>query len=502
MSGAINDKVGARAVLVQQTKGSYLDNYSQDKTVLYGITDVRLAEETVLTIGASREDTRSNSPMWGSIPMLYGNGIQTDFDVSTSTAADWSFWDMVENNAFIELAHQLDEHWRLMTVYRHVNTDDTAELFYQFGALDMANGQGLFGWPGRYETQLSQDMLDVYVTGTVELGGRQHDVVAGLGHARSDLQQDEFVDPAYGFPPIGNFNLWKGNIARPLFGTPGDSADFSDEESGAYAAGRFRLADAVSVITGARVVDWNSEGASYGDAQDMKESGRVIPYAGLVYDINAHWSAYASYTETFMPQPQEDVSVRRLDPAEGDNQEIGLKADWFDGRLNLSLAVFAGSHDNLAEYAGFDPGTGKSFYAGEDYESDGFEIELAGEVAPGLEATVGYTALSIEDSRGNDARTYIPTEMFRSSFSYRLPQHESLKVGARIDWQDDITSGLAEQEAYVLVDAFVSYDISKYLNASLNLNNLTDEKYFNSLQWEQAFYGAPRNMMASLTWKY
>lgn len=502
VSGAINDRVGARAVLVQQTKGSYLDNYSQDKSVLYGITDIRLAEETVLTIGASREDTRSNSPMWGSIPLLYSNGIQTDFDVSTSTAADWSFWDMTEDNAFVELAHALDDNWQLLAVYRHASTDDTAELFYQFGALDMATGQGLFGWPGRYETELDQDMFDVYVTGNFTLAGREHDVVAGVAHAKSDLQQDELTDPAYGFPAIGNFNGWNGNIARPDFVTPGDGADFSDEESGAYVAGRFRLADPLSLVTGARVVDWESEGASYGAAQDMKETGRVIPYAGLVYDIDEHWSAYASYTETFMPQPEEDASGRRLDPADGDSQEIGVKSAWFGGRLNLSLAVFAASHDNLAQYAGFDPGTGKSFYTGEDYESDGFEIELAGELAPGLEAAIGYTSLTIEDSNGNDARTYIPAEMLRSSFSYRLPQRESVKIGARVDWQDETTSGLAGQDSYVLVDTFVSYDISNHLNASLNLNNLTDEKYFNSLQWEQAFYGAPRNVMASLTWKY
>lgn len=504
VSGAISDQVGGRAVLVQQTKGSYLDNYGQDKTVLYGVTDVKFSSDTVLTMGASREDTRSNSPMWGSIPMLYSNGIQTDFDESTSTSADWSFWDMTEDNLFVELAHGFNEDWQLTTVYRHSNTDDTAELFYQFGSLDMATGQGLFGWPGRYETELKQNMLDTYLTGKFTLGGFEHDVVAGLGHAKSDLQQDELTDPAYGFPAIGNFNQWKGNIARPNFTTPGSAADFTDEESGAYVAGRFRLADPLAVIAGARVVDWKSEGSSYGAAQTAKETGRVIPYAGMVYDIDKHWSTYASYTESFMPQPEEDASHRRLDPADGESKEVGVKSAWFDDRLNVTFAVFTASHDNLAEYAGFDTVTGKSYYSGEDYESEGYELELAGEIAPGLEATIGYTALDIEDGSGSDARTYIPTEMLRSSFSYRLPQMETVKVGASVDWQDTTTAsnGIAKQDSYVLVDTFVSYDITKNLNASLNLNNLTGEKYLNSMQWDQAYYGEPRNVMASLTWKY
>jgi outer membrane receptor for ferric coprogen and ferric-rhodotorulic acid len=95
--------------------------------------------------------------------------------------------------------------------------------------------------------------------------------------------------------------------------------------------------------------------------------------------------------------------------------------------------------------------------------------------------------------------------MLRSSFSYRLPQLEAMKVGAALDWQSSTTdegTGLIEQDSYALVDAFVSYDINKHLNASFNLNNITDEKYLNSLYWDQAYYGAPRNVMASLTWKY
>ena len=128
---------------------------------------------------------------------------------------------------------------------------------------------------------------------------------------------------------------------------------------------------------------------------------------------------------------------------------------------------------------------------------------MAGEIAPGLEATIGYTSLDIEDKKGHDTRNYIPTEMFRSAFSYRIPQIEAVKVGASVDWQDTIrTESSVTQDSYVLVDAFVSYDFNKHLKASVNVNNITDEKYLNSLNWDQAYYGAPRNVMASLTWKY
>ncbi|MDR5170422.1 TonB-dependent receptor [Methylobacillus flagellatus] len=47
-----------------------------------------------------------------------------------------------------------------------------------------------------------------------------------------------------------------------------------------------------------------------------------------------------------------------------------------------------------------------------------------------------------------------------------------------------------------------SYDINRNWSTALNIYNLTDEKYLNSLYWTQSYYGAPRNAMLTLTWKY
>ncbi|HSC75308.1 MAG TPA: TonB-dependent siderophore receptor [Pseudomonadales bacterium] len=509
VSGRVDDKLGGRLVVAQQSKGSYLDNYGRDLTVLYGVTDFKFNDDTTLTLGVNRQDSRSNSPMWGAVPMVYSNGVQTDFDVSTSTAADWSFWDTINDEAFVELEHHFSEDWKLVTRYNHSDYEGTEQLFYQFAAYpligpDMATGLGMLGWTGRYEDDIKTDALDTYLSGKFQLGGREHDVVMGVSYAKRDYVENPFTDPAYGFPSVGNFNFWKGNIAEPNFFLPGVGADYVDKEKAIYLAGHFRLTDPLSLITGVRVVDWKSSGISYGPEYSAKETGKTIPYAGLVYDINKNWSAYTSYTETFSPQDEGDYVGNRLTPTEGDSKEIGLKSSWFEDRLNTSFAIFDASHENLAELGGFNPNTGKSFYNARDYDSYGYEIEVAGEIAPGLEATIGYTALDIENKEGHDARNYIPTEMFRSAFSYRFPQMEAVKVGASANWQDTIRTDNAwvKQDSYVLIDTFVSYDFNKHLTAAVNLNNITDEKYLNSLNWDQAYYGEPRNVMASLTWKY
>jgi outer membrane receptor for ferric coprogen and ferric-rhodotorulic acid len=61
------------------------------------------------------------------------------------------------------------------------------------------------------------------------------------------------------------------------------------------------------------------------------------------------------------------------------------------------------------------------------------------------------------------------------------------------------------QKAYTLVDLMASYALDRQWTVSLNLRNLTDEKYLSSLYWGsygQGYYGAPRNLSVALNWRY
>lgn len=92
--------------------------------------------------------------------------------------------------------------------------------------------------------------------------------------------------------------------------------------------------------------------------------------------------------------------------------------------------------------------------------------------------------------------------MVKTAATYRVPAMDKLKVGAAVRWQDDTHNGIAEQDAYAVIDLMASYDIDPNWSVSANLNNLTDEKYLSSLYWTQAYYGAPRNASMSVSWKY
>ncbi len=150
----------------------------------------------------------------------------------------------------------------------------------------------------------------------------------------------------------------------------------------------------------------------------------LTPYGGIVYDLTDKLSAYASYTEIFLPQSERDINGQQLDPIVGESYETGLKAEFFDGRLNASAAIFKIKQDGLGQSTGVViPDTlGEFAYeASEEANRKGFELEVSGEVAEGWSVTAGYIKFEIRDAVGDDDYTRYPTKLLRTFITYRLP---------------------------------------------------------------------------------
>ena len=508
-SQPFSDKVRGRFITAYQKEDSYIRDYAHEKYIVYGILESDITDTTLLSAGFSQQRNDADSPMWGALPLYYSNGIQTDYDVSTSTSADWAYWDNTSREMFVELLQEFSSQWNLRAIYTHRKREEESELFYTYGAPDPVTQAGLTGYASAYDLAAHSDLLDVYVNGSFNGWGLEHDIIIGASLARNVIEENSLYDytTGLGFPAIGNFNLWNGDTPHPVFADGYIGSDFYDRQNAIYAATRLHATDKLAVIAGSRIINWKSEGDSYGASADMEEKNKVIPYVGVIYDITPEVAIYSSYTETFMPQSTLDSNLKRMKPADGNNAEIGVKTVPFNGRLNTTSTIFKTSQRNIAEYAGYV--AGKSIYDGKDYDSKGAEMEVAGRVTEGLELTVGYTYVDINDKKGKDAKTYVPKHLLKITSSYKLPVEPEVKIGARINWQSQIeTSSLTyatstvKQEAYTLIDIFSSYAITRQLKASLNINNITNEKYIASLLWEQGFYGSPRNVTASIRWSY
>ena len=245
----------------------------------------------------------------------------------------------------------------------------------------------------------------------------------------------------------------------------------------------------------------HSSGFSYGESTNSDDQ-EISPYVGVTYAITDTVNAYASYSDIYQPQSEFDINSRQLGAAEGTSYEAGLKAELFERRLLASLSLFRARQDNYAEYAGFNPDTGVSYYAGVDVESEGYELEFQGRITENWSLLAGYTNLELTDPHGgDDVRTFVPTQTFNFGTRYRFDQLPGLEAGTTVKWQDDTHLdngvGVIRSDAHAVVSGYVSYEFLEKYEIAVNGYNLGNEKYLTSLYWDQSFYAAGSNVTAT-----
>ncbi|WP_446001259.1 ferric-rhodotorulic acid/ferric-coprogen receptor FhuE [Stenotrophomonas maltophilia] len=501
--------------------GSYLDTdgqmdrYNQRKTLGYAVIDANLTPDTQLSVGYDYQQKRANGATWGGFPMLYSDGSRTGYDESFNASPNWTYWDTTSKRAFATLQHAFSNGWKFKVGATHDETKADDKLFYPAyndwttGAsnFDRTNGTGISPSAGFYNTERKVTGVDGYVDGPFQLFGREHQFMAGLSYNKRDYAN--YGDYQVGgagktWDPFTSYLHWTGNISEPNWNPLALASRGTITQKAGYAAARLSLADPLKLIIGARYTDWKSEGEN-----DDREHKVTTPYAGLVYDINDTYSAYASYTEIFQPQTARDRNDRYLDPVDGKSYEVGVKGAWFDNRLNASLAVFRIEQDNVAQVTS-EPIIGRpgefASIAARGTVSRGFEFEVNGELAPGWNATFGASRYVAKDINDADINTNLPQTALKLFTSYTPQSLQELTVGGGANWQNRIyypvpAYGRIEQSGYALVSAFVRYRISPEFSVQANLNNLLDKKYLSQINGYGA-YGDGRNGSLTFTWSF
>ncbi|MEZ7276647.1 TonB-dependent siderophore receptor [Pseudoalteromonas sp. 68 DY56-GL68] len=507
-STALNENHAVRAVFTKHKAESYLDRYEQDKTIYYLAYEGQLTDSTVVTANYVNQKKDADSPLWGALPLYYSDGSATNFDESTSTASDWSYWNNTTEQLFLSIEQAITNTWFLKASYAHLENEQDSELFYVYKTPDRETGLGLIGYASEYDHKDKHDILDIYATGKFNLFGMEHDLSFGVNQADMDNDDMSLYDNENGFPRMPELGGWDGTAPTPTFDDGLTGADITSRQRSAYISTRIRATDSLSFLAGVSHVDWETEGESYGKAKD-KDSDQTVPYYGVVYDINERFSTYASYTETFVPQTERDINGDYLDPITGKSSEIGLKAQLLDDNLFVTFAYFDAKQEGLAIAVPGSQPDDTRYYGADGINSDGFEIEMSGRLNDTLSASFSYSNLNID---GDElVKDYTPENQVKLALTQKVPQIDGLTFGLNYQWQDDTQrvqptqpSGVVpvtKQDAYGLLNLMATYDINDNVSVNFNINNVTNEKYLHSLFWEQGYYGAPRGYAMSLNWQ-
>ncbi|WP_191833962.1 TonB-dependent siderophore receptor [Pseudomonas fluorescens] len=536
-TGSIRGRLG----MAYQDNKYFYDVANMEKHLFYGSVEFDLTSDTVLTLGGSYQDSEGVSN-FGGLPR-YKNG--DDIGLSRDTALVTS-WDTVHDKTkqlYLKLDHSFNENWLWTTDVTYLDMDRDANSLFANGAVDPATGTGPVWLHYPAKTGLERKGINSYVKGGFDLFNLHHDVLLGADYSHSD---------GYTVQRWGNLNFTPVNVFDPVRppdpgSLPNKTDDNTTEKYGYYGMTRLSLTDNTKLILGARVSTYKYRDVEvffddFGNVltdpapyhRRFKEEGVTTPYAGLTYDLNENWTTYISYAETYKPQfLQKSYPDGALDAATSKNYEIGLKGQLFDNKVNTSFAIYRIEQEGAAI---LDPRFPQTFGADNccylsqgEVVSEGFDAEISGEVAAGLELFAGYTYNHTRDKANDETRAIYsavtPKHLFKLWSTYRLPGDlEKWKVGAGVTAQssnsrsgmvsefDEASQswGPADQEfkfiqaGYAIWSSSLEYQIDKNWSAVVNANNIFDKHYYQTVGTSANgnFYGDPRNYTLTVRAKF
>ncbi|EOC0060943.1 ferric-rhodotorulic acid/ferric-coprogen receptor FhuE [Cronobacter turicensis] len=515
-------KVRGRVVAGYQDNDSFVERNHYRKKFIYGVVDADITDSTLLSLGYDYQESQEDSPTWGGFPSLYSDGSRTHFRRGFNTAADWAYSDLDSTKIFANLTQRFENGWEAKVNAMHAETNFDNRLMYIDGFPDKTTGrynaalwQG--AWGGWNVGERKQDSVDAFVRGGYELAGRQHEMMFGGSYSRQRNNYDNSypVNDNSGLMDVGNIRDYNGNtLANPTWSNFALYQRDVIRQKSLYAATRLSLADPLHLILGARYTEWNAKYNLERKPDEIRrsKSDDVTPYAGLIYDIDDTWSAYASYTSIFQPSGQRDVNSEFLDPTTGKAYEAGLKADWFNTRLTASLAVFRIEQDNVAVNTGvIIPGSGgqTAYKSVDGTVSKGVELELNGALTDNWQLTFGASRYIAEAGDGVAVNPDQPRTTMKLFTRYQLPSLPALTVGGGARWQTKTWQDIAgpngdtriNQNGYTVVDLFTRYQATKNLAVQANLNNVFDKEYYDYLG-TYGVYGAPRNFSVTASYSF
>ncbi|TDW64571.1 outer membrane receptor for ferric coprogen and ferric-rhodotorulic acid [Novosphingobium sp. PhB55] len=512
VSGPINASgtLRARVIGAHEERNSYLDYNQVNRTVLGGSVALDITPSLTATVGYTRQKNKADGILWGALPLVYSDGTRISYPRSASTSAPWTYANVLNESAFGELTYRVGGDWSLRGVFTYNHVDSDAKRLYASGTPDPETGLGIAGSSGIYPSHNKQYLIDGYASGSVNLFGRSHQLAFGVSNgwlrsseyeAYSDTEIDygdirqlsSFVPPEPDYPEITIQGQERNRLTR------------------VYGAIHLNFTDRLKGVAGASAVWLKTSGDSYG-SDLARDDHKVSPYAGLLFDLTRNLTLYASYTDIYAPQSQVDIDNRRLAPAKGTSLEAGIKGSWLDNRLSATAAIFKAKQRGLACYVGTFDGTdgplGLDYYEALDTTSKGFEVEVSGRVTDHWQLSGSFTHLKIEDNQGLRTQNQVPRDSVKLAATYEVPEWRDLKLGAQFRYQSaisgtDDSAGLPiSQKGYAVVDVLAGIKVVDHLQASVNVRNLTNAKYLNSLAWGQAFYSPPRSVIGTIRFDY
>ncbi len=248
----------------------------------------------------------------------------------------------------------------------------------------------------------------------------------------------------------------------------------------------------------------------------LQNNSDFINYqTGVVYKPQSNGSIYVTYSSSSNPSGEYadgsnsgyggiDAATVNLDPEHNDLYEIGTKWDLFAGRLSLTGAIFRIDKTNMRIS---EPGETEQVLEGAQ-RVEGIEIGFQGSITPEWRVYGGYTRLNSEivEAASNAQNTVgkdmpmVARDSFNIFTTYDLTRDLTVGIGAT--FRDQIYANATNTrwiDDYWRFDAMASYQLTESVGLRLNIQNLTDQTYYDNIYRSGGYASIAPGRVAWLT---
>lgn len=379
-----------RLNVMGQSQNSFQDFTFQNRYSIAPVISYQLSEDTKLTLEYVHQHVKMSNVGSAYVFSTEGYGIYDQSFTIAEPGLDPTRID--DNSVMANLQHTINSDWKVTGQLAYFNyQQEGSSMWLNYVDADANLLRYVSIWDALGESAYGQ----VYLNGEVKTGAVNHRILAGLDMGTkeytADWSQSHQLDSAGAY-----FNMNNPVYGRPVNGLPqfdrskslkqrANTTAITQSYSGFYAQDELGFFDNTLRLTLAARYTYTSQN-SYGTTV---EDSKLTPRFGLSYSIDKETSVYALFDQTFVPQSGLLSNGDKPKPITGNNMELGVKHDFFGGKLSTSLSAYRILENNQLVNDPEDPTGQFSLQIGQS-RAQGIEFDARGHVLPGLEIIANY----------------------------------------------------------------------------------------------------------------
>lgn len=518
-----NGKLQYRLNIMGQSKGSHRDFEYNNSYVFAPVIKYEVNNKTSLTLEYNEHFVQMSAI--GSNYAFSKNGYADLPRNFTTAEANMDPTDMVNRSILGILEHQFNDNWKLTAQGAFLYDRQVGQSLWPWGVStvnDSLMQRGVSIWDALGYNRNAQ----VFVNGNFDTGSFKHHLIVGLDMSQRDYWADWSQGAAFGDSTFNIYNPVYGTVSAgemPQWDRSQDIKERAVQYSTSYTS--FYVQDVIGVFDDKLKLTLAGRYTSLTALNPYSGTythDKVTPRLGLNWNPIRDFALYAVYDQAFLSNPGRDWEGNTFDPITGGNKEIGVKRDWFRGRLSSTLSAYLITKNNVltTDLEHPDPISGQFIYSIQtgQQQTKGVEIDLRGTITKGLKVVVNYAftdAQITKDANPDFVGRSVAgaTKHIQNTWlTYELPTTKlkglTFNLGyqyqaGRSSWYvfDNSEQSLPD---YFRLDGGIGYSFEK-VSVGVMINNILDDYLYSGAPTGNMYYWqaeAGRNFRVNIGYKF